>query len=94
MSPAIYDAIIERAHAVIDEAHKRGYRVAAHMFYLSDAKMLVGNGIDVLAHSVRDKLIDDELIRMMKARGVAYIPTLDLDESQYIFAEHPAWMQE
>jgi imidazolonepropionase-like amidohydrolase len=94
MSPEIYGAIIERAHAVIDEAHKHGYRAAAHIFYLSDAKMVVANGIDMLAHSVRDQLVDDELVKMMKARGVAYIPTLDLDESQYIFAEHPAWMQE
>jgi imidazolonepropionase-like amidohydrolase len=94
MSPEVSDAIIVRAHAIIDEAHRRSYKVAAHMFYLSDAKALISNGIDVLAHSVRDQLVDTELIGMMKARGVAYIPTLELDESNYIFAEHPPWMEE
>ena len=94
MSPEVSDAIIVRAHAIIDEAHRRSYKVAAHMFYLSDAKALISNGIDVLAHSVRDQLVDTELIGMMKAGGVAYIPTLELDESNYIFAEHPPWMEE
>jgi imidazolonepropionase-like amidohydrolase len=94
MSPEIYDTIIVRAHAIIDEAHKHAYRVAAHMFYLSDAKALVANGIDVLAHSVRDQPVDAELIGMIKARGVAYIPTLELDVSNYIFAEHPSWMDD
>ena len=31
---------------------------------------------------------------MMKAKGVAYIATLDLDESQYIYSEQPPWMRE
>jgi imidazolonepropionase-like amidohydrolase len=57
MSPDVYDAVIVRAHTIIDEAHKRAYKVAAHMFYLSDAKALVANGIDILAHSVRDQPI-------------------------------------
>ena len=80
--------------AAIDEAHRQGLRVAAHEFYLADAKALVAAGIDVLAHSVRDKPVDDELISVMKARHVAYIPTLALDESQFVYAEHPAWMDE
>ena len=80
--------------AAIDEAHRQRLRVAAHEFYLADAKALVAAGVDVLAHSVRDKPVDDELISAMKARHVMYIPTLALDESQFIYAEHPAWMDE
>jgi imidazolonepropionase-like amidohydrolase len=30
----------------------------------------------------------------MKAQGAVYIPTLDLDESQFIYAEQPSWMEE
>lgn len=30
----------------------------------------------------------------MKARSAWYIPTLELDESSYIFAEHPEWLQD
>lgn len=53
---------------IVDEAHKRGLRVAAHIFDLEDAKGLLRAGIDALAHGVRDKDIDDEFVAMVKAR--------------------------
>jgi imidazolonepropionase-like amidohydrolase len=86
MSPEIYRAVIE-------EAHKHHLHVAAHVYYLADAKSLVNDGVDVLAHSVRDKPIDQELIAAMKRRGVWYIPTFTVDESFYIYAQHPGFMQ-
>ena len=94
MTPEIFSAVIEQAHAIVNEAHKNKLRVAAHIFELSDAKALVKAGIDIIAHSVRDKPVDTEFIDSMKTNRVAYIPTLDLDESQYVYAEQPAWMQE
>ena len=54
--------------AVIDEAHKHGLRVTAHIFYLEDAKGLLRAGIDAFAHGVRDKDIDDEFLGLLKAR--------------------------
>jgi len=41
--------------AVIDEAHKNGLRVTAHIFNEIDGKRLIRAGIDAFAHSVRDK---------------------------------------
>jgi imidazolonepropionase-like amidohydrolase len=61
LTPEIYGAII-------DEAHKRGLRVTAHIFDLEDAKGLIRAGIDALAHGVRDRDIDDELVAMFKQR--------------------------
>ena len=61
LTPEIYGAII-------DEAHKRGLRVTAHIFDLEDAKGLIRAGIDAFAHGVRDKDIDDELVAMFKQR--------------------------
>jgi imidazolonepropionase-like amidohydrolase len=61
LSPELYGA-------VIDEAHKRGLRVTAHIFDLEDAKGLIRAGIDALAHGVRDRDIDDELVAMFKQR--------------------------
>ena len=75
--------------AVIDEAHRLGLRVAAHVFYLDDAKELVAAGVDVLAHGVRDRPVDDAFIQAMKAHRTWYIPTLGLDESFYLYAEQP-----
>ena len=54
--------------AIIDEAHKRGLRVTAHIFDLEDAKGLIRAGVDALAHGVRDRDIDDELVALFKQR--------------------------
>jgi imidazolonepropionase-like amidohydrolase len=86
MPPEIY-------RAVIQQAHKHHLRVAAHVHDLADAKSLVNDGVDILAHSVRDKPVDEELLSAMKRRGVWYIPTFTVDESFYIYAEHPGFMQ-
>ena len=94
MPPEIFSALIAEAHAAVDEAHKKGLRVAAHVFYLADAKALLQANVDAFAHSVRDQVVDEEFIKDIKARGVTYIPTLSLDESQFIYAEDPAWAAE
>jgi len=62
----------ELYRAIIDEAHKNGLRVAAHVFYLSDAKDLLRSGIDIFAHLVRDRDVDDELIGLLKQHPNVY----------------------
>ncbi len=70
LGPALYGPII-------DEAHRRGLRVTAHIFYLDDAKGLLKAGIDMFAHGVRDKDVDDELMAMLKQRpNVVVVPNL------------------
>jgi imidazolonepropionase-like amidohydrolase len=82
----------EICKAIIDESHKQGLRVAAHIVYLEDARALVADGLDVVAHSVRDKTVDPDFIQMLKARGVLYIPTFTVEEAFFIFGEHPEVM--
>ena len=82
------------AEAAVDEAHKNGLRVAAHIYDLDDAKAIVRAGVDVIAHGVRDKPVDAEFIELMKARAVWYISTIVLDYTGYVFAEQPSWMRE
>lgn len=84
----------EVIRAVIDEAHLHHLRVAAHVYSLSDAKFLVASGIDVLAHSIRDTNVDSALIQEMKTRGVFYIPTFTVDESFFVFADHPEFLKD
>jgi len=69
LSPPLY-------RAIIDEAHKRGIRVNAHVFYLADAKGLVAAGIDGFTHMVRDTDMDDEVVQAIVRRRVVIMPTL------------------
>jgi imidazolonepropionase-like amidohydrolase len=87
MDPAIYKEIII-------QAHKHGLRVAAHVYYLSDARQLLKEGVDIFAHSIRDSLVSADLIREMKSRHTMYIPTLSLDEFAYIYARKPDWIND
>jgi imidazolonepropionase-like amidohydrolase len=80
--------------AVIDEAHRNKLRVAAHIFYLEDAKALAASGLDAFAHSIRDRQVDDEIVQTMKRKGMFYIPTLNVDESSFIFADEPALLDD
>lgn len=85
MKPEIYQAIIR-------EAHKHNIRVAAHLFYVEDARKLTEAGIDIIAHSIRDKEVDQDLLAKMKQKNVTYIPTLSLDEYQFVYAGSPDWI--
>jgi len=81
---------LELCRAIIEEAHKHKLKVAAHIFYLDDAKKLVEAGVDALAHSVRDRDADQELMSMMKKRGTWLIPTLTREVSTFVYARpHP-----
>ncbi|MFQ5744019.1 MAG: amidohydrolase family protein [Acidobacteriota bacterium] len=82
MSPQVY-------RAVIDEAHRKGLQVASHLFYLDDAKELLRAGVDFVAHSVRDRLVDDELISLLKENGVCYCPTLMREVSTFVYEDVP-----
>jgi imidazolonepropionase-like amidohydrolase len=64
------------SHAIIEEAHKRGLKVNAHVFYLSDVQDLVAAGIDGFAHLARDKELDDATVQAIVRRGVVVMPTL------------------
>ena len=87
MKPEVYTAILQ-------EAHQHGLRVASHVFHLEDARKLVGLGLDVIAHSVRDAEIDDALLAEMKKRGVPYIATLSLDEFAFAYGDTPEWLND
>ena len=87
MTPEVY-------RAVIDEAHARKLRVAAHIFYMSDAKDLVRSGVDIIAHSVRDADMDAETLTLMKERNVPYCPTLTREVSAFVYESTPAFFSD
>ncbi|MEZ4415788.1 MAG: amidohydrolase family protein [Gemmatimonadota bacterium] len=82
MEPDVYTA-------VIDEAHARGLKVAAHIFYLEDARALLQAGADFIAHSVRDRTVDARFIEALSLSGACYSPTLMREVSTFIYESTP-----
>ena len=84
MSPEVYGA-------VIDEAHKNGFRTAAHIVLLEDARGVLRAGVNYIAHSVRDREVDEEFIRLMKKRHAFYSPTLTRELAVFTYSETPSF---
>ncbi len=80
--------------AIIDEAHKKGMRVAVHVVYLRDAKAVLKLGADYIAHSVRDADLDSETIALLKRNHACYSPTLMREVSTYVYGDRPAWISD
>jgi imidazolonepropionase-like amidohydrolase len=79
----------EAWETVIDRGHEKKLPVAAHIFYLDDAKDLLREGIDLIAHSVRDKPVDEEIINLLKSRDVCVCPTLTREVSTFVYESTP-----
>ena len=82
MTPEVYQAVIETTH-------QRGLRLAAHLYYLEDAKGLLEAGADLIAHSVRDAEVDDETITLLRDSGVCVCPTLMREVSTFVYESRP-----
>jgi imidazolonepropionase-like amidohydrolase len=81
-------------HALIEAAHARNLKVAAHMYTLAEAKGLLQSGLDVLAHSVRDQEVDAEFLQLMRQNETCQIPTLTREVSTYAYATTPDFFED
>lgn len=79
--------------AIIDESHRHGLKINAHVFYHADAEDLVEAGIDAIAHLVRDRDMDDALVAAIVRRGVYVMPNLGGAE-RGTYAGVPPWFEE
>ena len=77
--------------AVLARAKASGLILAAHLFYLSDAKALAEAGTPFIAHSVRDLPVDDAFLSSMKANDACYCPTLMREVSTFVYDSTPPW---
>lgn len=66
--------------ALVDEAHKNNIKVLTHTVSVTRGKEAARADVDVIAHSLQDADVDQELIDLMLASGVAYAPTLAVYE--------------
>jgi imidazolonepropionase-like amidohydrolase len=71
--------------AALQRAHEHNLPVAAHLFYLADAKDLLRAGVDLIAHSIRDQPVDDEFIQLVKAHETCVVPTLTREVSTFVY---------
>ncbi|MBR6823222.1 MAG: amidohydrolase family protein [Clostridia bacterium] len=63
----------ETVKAACDEAHRLGYKVAAHVESPEGVKVALENGVDTIEHGAR---LTDELVDLFKERGAALISTI------------------
>jgi imidazolonepropionase-like amidohydrolase len=65
----------EEVAAVVDEAHRMGFRVAAHAEGLGGARFAIDEGVDTIEHGLSLHRAPDLLARMAE-RGIVLVPTL------------------
>ncbi len=87
MPPQTYRAVIDRAHAM-------GLPLAAHLFYLDDAKGLLEAGADLIAHSIRDQPVDSQVIQLFQSHNVCMVPTLTREVSTFVYGARPGFMDD
>ena len=75
--------------AIIEQAHHHHLKAVAHVFYLEDARRLVNEGVDALAHSVRDEPVDDAFIASMKAHETWQLAATLSREASFTYAKLP-----
>ena len=64
---------IEEMHAVVEEAHKQGIKVAAHATTPEGIKNAVIAGVDSIEHGHR---ADRQALEMIKEKGIFLVPTV------------------
>lgn len=75
----------EELRAIVDEAHRRGLRVAAHTHGADAVKHAVIAGIDCIEHGF---LVDDEAIAMMVEHGTFLVSTRRLADADAMDISH------
>ena len=80
--------------AAIRQAHQHGLKVFAHLWDLEDARGLARDGLDVIAHSIRDREVDGELVALLKQNKVTAVGTISRERSLFAYAAGPEWLND
>lgn len=78
--------------ATLERAKAAKLTLAAHIFYLADAKALAEAGNTFIAHSVRDLPVDDAFLAAMRRGNQCYSPTLMREVSTFVYESTPPWV--
>ena len=63
----------DEARALVETAHAYGRKVAVHAHGADGIKLALRAGADSIEHGT---VMDDEIVKLMKAKGTYYVPTL------------------
>ncbi|MGV9408598.1 amidohydrolase family protein [Nocardia sp. NPDC003693] len=77
----------EELRAIVDEAHRRGLKVAAHTHGADAVRHAVDAGIDCIEHGF---LLDDDAIDRMVEHGTWLVPTTRLADAMDVSKAAPA----
>lgn len=77
--------------ATLERATAARLPLAAHLFYLADARALAEAGVHFIAHSVRDLPVDAAFLAAMKKSNACYSPTLMREVSTFVYESTPSW---
>jgi imidazolonepropionase-like amidohydrolase len=88
--PVVMPLDIAKAVTVI--AHKQGKFVVAHPTNSAGVEVVIGAGVDILAHTTPDggEIWNDNMVKRLKAAHVALIPTLRLWKFEFDRRNAPA----
>jgi imidazolonepropionase-like amidohydrolase len=85
----------EELHAIVDEAHRLGVRVAAHVEGLAGARLAIAAGVDTIEHGLSLHR-EPQLLEQMAQRAIVLVPTLSTfhDLAERFTAQFPASLVE
>lgn len=75
--------------ALVDEAHENGLKVATHTVTVERAAIAADAKVDLIAHSILDRVLDADTVAKLKAAGTYYAPTLAVYEPIKLGSEAP-----
>ncbi len=81
----------EEIRAIVETARDYGFTVAAHAHGTEGIKRAIRGGVASIEHGT---FLDDEAMRLMKERGVYYVPTISAGQYVYERAREPGFLPE
>ncbi|MEA2989651.1 MAG: hypothetical protein QOG83_2362, partial [Alphaproteobacteria bacterium] len=81
--------------AVFDQARSHGKLTMAHVVELADARMAVEEGVNILAHGVRDQEMPADFLATLKQKTVSVMSTLAREEGMFVYGnEAPGFTED
>lgn len=81
----------DEIRTIVETARDYGFKVAAHAHGTEGIKRAIRGGVASIEHGT---FLDDEAMRMMKERGVFYVPTISAGQYVYEHAQEPGFLPE